>query len=482
MEWFEKEYKKRFEDEQSIKGVDSGQLWKNISGAIPQKKETKKFPVWLMTFLIGLIVGTGVTFILLPKNPEIRESVTINSQSNKPIPSSKKIAIPSKENNKTIALIPNQSTATLPKTTSSTPINSAKTTSMGTEKANVQNLEPASDESKIEYSRSLNQTPNIPAKDAEKPLVHEKKDNSSSAIMSKEENGKSIRPVRNNELQQKINLKEEEFAESAAHSVAQEREESRLFLNIQDLAIPKIHLERNVQKITFDLKNIPIQPVERHPWAVQLHMGANFFDLKYRDEQNPEMLASEANNALGAMQLGNYARINLEYEMSRNWSFYGGLQIANYEHTLNTTFSGDTVVFHTPTQQMQRAIFTRRVNHHNKLSTITIPLGVIYHQSLNQSWSIGASIGASYSLIRSQRGKILGRNQTILVYADDSNVQFSNFLSWQLQPFLRYNISPVLALDLTAGLSQQNHRSAAPQDLGQSARIYSLGIGMRYKW
>ena len=90
-------------------------------------------------------------------------------------------------------------------------------------------------------------------------------------------------------------------------------------------------------------------------------------------------------------------------------------------------------------------------------------------------------MGVSYSLIQSQRGKALGRNNTIVEYSDTNNRQFENFISLRFNPYLQYQLSSKVALNLNAGVSYQNHRNAAPQNLGQRSLIYRLGMGLSYK-
>jgi len=68
MEWFEKEYKKRFENEATMEGVESGPLWEQISKSIPQAETSKKPKYWKWTLFLAIAIGLLLSLLLMQDN------------------------------------------------------------------------------------------------------------------------------------------------------------------------------------------------------------------------------------------------------------------------------------------------------------------------------------------------------------------------------------------------------------------------------
>jgi len=493
MEWFEKEYKKRFKKESSLEGIESGPLWDQISKAIPQEKSHKK-PYLKWTFLMLAMVGV-VLSLLLFQNRDIENENDL-SQSEMSSQSGSSDIENSGFNKESLTAndikTNNENEAQNPKTNLEnnqainpdqleSEIKNSKTKSSNIKSSAINRKEIKLDlpsdqktlnKSKLNDSSSENTFPHLDSKilsnnintfkDSQIINVNDNQSDSYSLQMEDE-----IKQANISSLSKQTNLKETK---------------SRAILNINSLTLLKNNLQSEYKKVKLPSVAVPeIIVNKKNPWAINVNASANFFSLKYKDDENSEQqFASQVNDSLGPLQIGNSIGINLEYQLNQNWYIGSGIELNNYENKLSAILVTDTTALD-DMQKIRKAKNIRTVIHHNKLSTFSIPINITYDYQISRKWSMGASIGMSYSIIKSQKGRLLSRGKNIIDYSDDDNIQFTNFVSFRANPYIRYRINDQISMNIKAGLSYQNHGKSEALDLTQSSMIYNIGIGLRYK-
>ncbi len=495
MEWFEKEYKKRFENESSLDGVNNNLLWDQISKAVPQEKSAKKSPYWKWTLLVmtSLVV---LLSLILKTNKNIENYNHLHLfQSDMSTPSGVNDVennisknellnvndIKTNEENKTLNSEPIHGNITAIKTNPLKMDTKVSETTSSNNKTSIVN----GMNGKLNLSSNQKSTYNSEKNHPRTDIISEQL-NSEFPNNEKNSNIDTYNIGENNNQTESLTLQaEDEFKKAKKASLSNDTNlkeiEFRNLLEIYPLGFLKSGIISKNKKINIPAVARPkIIVNKKNPWAVNIHSSANFFSLKYKDDANPELFASEANASLGSLQIGNSFGINLEYQLNNSWSVSSGIEYNNYENKLSTILVSDTTILD-DFQKIRKAQNIRSVDHHNKLSTLSIPVAVIYDYKMSNKWSIGASIGVSYSIVRSQKGRFLGRNQTIFDYSENENSQFDNFMSYKVNPYIRYRFNNQVSIDFTAGLSYQNNGQISVQELTQSSMIYNIGIGLKYK-
>ncbi len=506
MEWFEKEYKKRFEDESTLDGVESGALWDQISQSIPQEKLAKRPPYWKWTLLMMAFAGIITSLILIKEKPIENDNQLAQSEA----PHLSKVEVEDngeKDMTEVESLIAKDQIENIENKVQDNTIIEANNESevLGSNEVSSKKVETILSNDKKSIRNEKNTDLNLSSN--QNIQNHSKHNNTNTELLSsgsensideknlKIDNGQigewnNVRKAEENNGQTDLLPAEtlgegKELGKTLLSSTTKLLEsETRPNLEIYELSILKSYVQSKSQSIespsVTKFKKPIIEINRKNPWAINIYGGANFFNLKYKDDTNSEDFAVEANGSLGPLQIGNSFGISLEYQLSHNWSISSGLEYNNYENKLSTIWTLDTMVLD-DLQILRDAIKTRSVNHHNKLSTLSIPVSFTYDHNISTKWSLGASVGASYSIVRSQRGRFLNRDKIITDYDDDNNSQFTNFLSYRVNPYLRYNVSNHFSLNFNAGFSYQNHDKGQSLDLTRSSMLYNFGVGLRYK-
>ena len=518
MEWFEKEYKHRFKNETTSEGVESDLLWANISSSIPQKSPKKKAPIWRITLIIGILLVLGSSLYLI--NDWDGESSINTAHSEFPETTKNQIEAGStKEVNTEISsmevddLTSTEDTNLTDRNDEGRNYNVANESSQNAIQMTEQNtFTPLSTElngseikednsrSEKEESTTSYQAASIIAQsdDAQKsevsvvpdiPGSQSNESNSTEASISTSDqyiNRIASTPSSTSDLYVNESTSE---AEEELMSLTNEKDEVSPTTGIVDsksISVP-VHISSiSLSSLGYDrpliapeIKQIELVQQTSSPWSIALHSSANFMDLSYSELGNAEAFAAEANASLGSLQVGNSTGLRLEYAINSNWMLTTGIDFSTFETKLDVVLTSELMQLDT-LQAIRNVRQIRTVRHHNKLSILTIPVQLTYSVELTRKSKLGARLGLNYSIVAAQSGRLLGRNNTIIDYSGTENTQFNNFLSYSFSPFFRYGLTERLSLDLTAGISFQNHSNSEVLDLGQRSKMYNLGVGVVY--
>lgn len=528
MQWFEKIYKERFstenidETESGLDGIDSSELWAQISKSIPQEEPTKIAHPWWRALGIMLILSLFTTglFFYNKNNTQISDQAVVENN----ITSVKQNYKPKSKNLstslKTQDLLTQDSNS---KKSNSKELNSRD---LNTQDSNTKNYIPKSTNKNLESNKKIptpiaNNEANAINTSVTKPI---NKDNISSNLNTKtllnqkEELKKSVpsdqKPLSNHlelntdNTKSGIDISDQnssliDKAQNAQSIISTNNEinslenqntpgsisiasplDSRTEIFIDKLVRDWIQSpERNIKSPLINPFTTPTKITNPpSPWSIKFSTQINTFDLQYKDDTNAEVFASQANQSIDSLQYGSGLGVHLGYNINRTWSISTGLEYNRYENKLSTVITTNILVFDSIYQKDRNAKNIRTVRHANKISTISIPLNISYDYSLNQKFSLGTSIGFAYSLVTSQSGRILGRNNSIIDFDSDLNKQYGNYFSLRFNPYIRYRLLDNFDISMDIGFSMQNHGSPALVDLKQGSSISTIGLGLKYNF
>ena len=492
MEWFEKEYKKRFDGETTLEGVDPDQLWKNVSASLPKQKISflRKWSTWLLFFIVLFLIGGIATWKVLqdPSPSELSSIAETSSLSPDPLSSSQlntnqSLGEVSEVNSERMKETLPSGKKNEPNTQSTTPltIDSKEESKLSSRNQRTPGLSITENDnfSPINVQREtvqLDQNKSIVAKDESIKMPND--------IIAKNEKQTEEGVDLTGSIEENVLIgKTFETVNSGLNSGGLEEkfENSRSFTPLSDLKVREFKALAYKQEIEpSEIKPFNPGKSQINPWAIQFNTQIEFFDLTYSDATNGEAFAKDANAAQGGLQIGNSGEFLLEYTLNNRWSISTGFSIHKWENQLNTTLISDTTALDA-LQVERKAKAIRTVVHHNKLTTFSVPLQLNYNWQLSSDWIVGGSLRVGYHGMISQRGRILSRENTILDYDKDQNRQVGAFYSFGVRPFLRFEASDLISVQLNVGISSQSLGMAEVQELNQSALVYSGGMGIRIK-
>ncbi|MDF1695405.1 MAG: hypothetical protein P1U56_06220 [Saprospiraceae bacterium] len=500
MEWFEKEYKRRFENESTHEGIESNLLWDKIAESIPQKSPKKRIQSWKGLLFFGLFfMGATILFLNSPfpsstsnpkqqANAEHQTPENLTSFNNVASDSPMTIADKKQENNRAN----NRSEAAQESKQEENKPDKKEIYSKDKRVSQSPQVKRIEKEGNVQSKRKLKESDErLPTEHINDSNEQKGNTNSNSSLSSSSSttttssfNNKSIITKGTQKSLKKAIESDLDEKNGLEKTIESEEIDSRIRGLVDDIPMLNfIHTKELTHQegisISPQTPRVDIIQHSSNPWTVQLNTGANFLDLRYQNVSSTEQFASDANAAIGALQIGNTTELLLDHQLNDSWSIASGVSWNAYEHKLHAVLTWDSTALD-EFEKLRNAKYTRTVIHHNKLNTLTIPLQITYSTYLSRKWAMGTSFGGTYSLVRSQRGKILGSTNGFLLYSDSENRQFTDFISLRIQPMLRYIMNDHFALQLNAGVSFQKHGLANIQNLNQSSKIYSIGLGLRY--
>ena len=529
MQWFEKIYKEKFSSENTqgtdsgLDGINSSELWAQISKSIPQEEPTKIVHHWWRALGILLILSLFTSGLIFFNNNNnnthtsdqaVTENNTTSVKQNYK-PKSKNLSTSLK--NKDLLLQDSNTQKSNSKDLKSRDLiiqdlNTKNSISKSTNK----NLEPKkpiptsiadSEPNDINTSvtkpinkdnifSSLN-TRTLPnQKEAFKKYVQSDQkvlsnhldlntDNTKSSIDISDQNRNVTDTAQ--DAQSIISTNDEVNSlenQNTSGSISMSSTlDSRAEINIDKLVhdwnqSPERNIKSPLINPFITPTNITKSP---SPWSIKFNTQINIFDLQYKDDTNAETFAEKANKSVDSLQYGHGLGVHLGYSLNRTWTLSVGLESNQYKNQLNTIISTDTTALDS-NQNIRKAKITRTIKHTDTLNTITIPLNISYDYRLNDKFGLGTSIGFAYSLVTSQSGRILGRNNSIIDFDSDLNKQFGNYFSLRFNPYIRYQLFDNFDISLDVGFSMQNHGSSLLVDLKQRSSISTIGLGLKYSF
>jgi opacity protein-like surface antigen len=502
MQWFDKILKERFSSinmegtESDLDGIDSSDLWTQISKSIPQEEPKKSPSLWWRAFGSLLFISLIITgFIIFSYNNSINESISKNNDSPHKQVDNPRIKNSAKSIQKQASIVTELDEQNLKSESIAVSLSNTKTNKINKSSNSQLNTIPkisrtiSNSNNSKEETKILTQAEQFPTKNGLgnnsrlSSLETAKNKNPHIEILQKRQENKGDDNVQtisknNNSKNSLVDITLVKSNQETSTSASQTK------INI----VPLVRDWPQNLKMAINPQVVPpnTKPIKDNnyssPWSTKISAQINTFNQLYKEGTTTETFAKQANESIDSLQYGYGVGVHLSYKLNKTWSFSTGLESNRYKNQLNTVLTTDTIVFVLHQQKYRNAKNIRTVKNTNKISTITIPLNFMYDYRLNQRFGVGTSIGLAYSFVTSQSGRLLSREGSIIDFNSDNNKQFENFISLRINPYIRYRLNDNFDLYLDVGYSIQNHGSSAVVDLKHSSTISSIGLGVKYNF
>ena len=465
MNHFEEEYKKRFTDAHSTKGIDSDDIWDNISGALDSdlaknqevaknKKENKRY-----LFLLFLMGGLMVAFQLFQNEDsennahQVDNHLSLNSvgENSQPVGNQVLVEIKSiKKQDNNLSFLPTEKQKTISK-----PIHNSDKKTQITEKIITPIVQSQSQKVDFKVKKT---TPNFSKKQSnyifQKTNQEDKKilnsslneDFSDKTIPAKVENLQTF----NKKILDVFELKEREVS----------------FLEIGERS-----LELELPTATRSPKNM----------SIGLFGGGNTllsFFQKDKEKSNFDKTLANAHDG----KVGYTVAVELEWKTSRNINFITGIEFMDARTEFNYIQTWDTTMLRNNNpMDIINAKATRTVKHHNRKQYICIPLMVGKSMGFGK-FNVGINVGVGANFLISQKGKSLNSESEILEYKPSTNIlpAKKRFISYQVIPYLNYQSSDNFAFQIRPSFRFQNNGNDKFYGVKHSSILSGVRLGIVY--
>lgn len=459
MHYFEEEFKNRFKNAGSQKGVDADQLW----NAIADELSAEEAPVpkaWkrrhLLFLLLSLTLFTSAVFYFFAQKTP---TITIG-------------------NTATEAVVAEE--ASQP-TTSNTIVDATG----HSQQDNGQAVPAASD--------SLTRAGIVHIATQFSPIV-----NLNEVLKGGEESKRQLLPEAG-KIDKKLSPEENTFSNQTHRPVALDGGESINGLNTPESvhqqavfhavaplgATSKFVSQGNPQEAV-----LPIQVMmeggtfvkqEKRTSQTGIFAGvARWQDIYQKDgaPQGFQQKLTDAHKAVGGYSFS----LEKQWSLSKKLHFTAGATYAQLLTEFNNTQMWDTVMYrdNIPGPDLINASATRRVRHQNSFRQIAIPL-LLGTQTQREGLRFGLNAGLGLHYLLAQKGKSLNQEEEIFAYgpSTSSPLPYSRFfLSFQLQPYLAFQANHHLSLQLRPHFNYQIHGQSEAYGRKHASLVSGLSIGI----
>jgi len=213
---------------------------------------------------------------------------------------------------------------------------------------------------------------------------------------------------------------------------------------------------------------------------LNIYAGLVTVQNKFENSSTVPGLADSLDTSISA-ELG--GRLGVSYRISKgnNWNLNVGLEYALWNDRFDKVLISDTLVFETPSsQELSPAINIRTIRHYNKLSSLSVPVELeLFKDTENLRFGLG--LGASYSVVFGQEGRLLKDEITVVDYSQ-SNKRYSNFLSLRAIPSIGYKLSGKLMVNALCTVGIQSHGDNSFTNLKNNSLTIMPALGLRLNY
>jgi len=220
-------------------------------------------------------------------------------------------------------------------------------------------------------------------------------------------------------------------------------------------------------------------------FTVGLHGGSHVLWEKFAGDQTREIIRAEELNQAFNLFPGQHFGASLNFHFNQYIFVSTGINFRRSISQFNKTIvTKDSTIIRNDiiAGQMIVADATRTIVHHNKLSTLTIPISIGFQKSFGK-WTIGTSAGIAYNLTQKFSGRTQNSNDAIIDYPNTENTLAptkANFLSYHLDPFVNYKLNRKISIQLRPSIGLYQFGQTALYDLKHTGWSAGLGLGLVY--
>ena len=125
---------------------------------------------------------------------------------------------------------------------------------------------------------------------------------------------------------------------------------------------------------------------------------------------------------------------------------------------------------------------TRTIVHHNKLTSLILPLSLGYQTQFGK-WGFGTNAGIAIHFTQHFSGRTLNSNSLLVSYPNNENdlaPAKDIYLSYQLNPFVTYGLNSILSIQLKTEIGLHQFGKTALYDLKHHGWSTGIGLGLLY--
>tara|TARA_B100000787_G_scaffold166451_1_gene151716 strand:- start:87 stop:1493 length:1407 start_codon:yes stop_codon:yes gene_type:complete len=213
---------------------------------------------------------------------------------------------------------------------------------------------------------------------------------------------------------------------------------------------------------------------------LNIYAGLVTVQNKFENSSAVPGLADSLDTSI-SVELG--GRLGVSYRISKgnNWNLNIGLEYSQWNDRFDKVLVSDTLVFETPSsQELSPAINIRTIRHYNKLSSLSIPVEFELFKD-TETLRFGLGLGASYSVVFGQEGRLLKDEITVVDYSQ-RNKRYSNFLSLRATPSIGYKLSEKLMVNALCTVGIQSHGDNSFTNLKSNSLTIMPALGLRFNY
>lgn len=213
---------------------------------------------------------------------------------------------------------------------------------------------------------------------------------------------------------------------------------------------------------------------------LNIYAGLVTVQNKFENSSTVPGLADSLDTSI-SIELGGRLGVSFRISKGSNWNLNVGLEYAQWNDRFDKVLMSDTLVFETPSsQELSPAIKIRTIKHYNKLSSLGIPVEFELFKD-TKTLRFGLGLGASYSVVFGQEGRLLKDETTVIDYSQ-RNKRYSNFFSLRATPSVGYKLSEKLMLNALCTLGIQSHGDNSFTNLKTNSLTIMPAIGVRLNY
>ncbi len=477
MENFEKNLRDKFNNASSREGIDPNDLWNSIATEITDSNESPGSPTpsnnqfkKYLPFLLLLLLALGG--ILIYQYSE--ESSPFNTVEISEIDTDAEKII----GNENLDLVDYNSSNTKPQhitsieeqissqTQNSNTINFQKNTLANKDNVNIDekpNLNSNTSNSLLNESISTNI---ITAKNRHKYLSSDLRTNGTDSFVSRSSIENSTTPQNHtflntkNESDQPIEkflVEENEIAANNANIANEDKilSKSEMLENFDLLTAKAIGYPLEVSSKSlpaFSPTSVKFDKSQAR-FSIGFHGGTQVLWEKFEGDQAREITRAEELNQAFKLFPGQYFGATVNFRFNQHVFIETGIafnrSISQFNRIIETK---DSIIIRNDIFQGQKVMAdaTRTIVHHNKLSTLRIPVSLGY-QFNNDQWSFGTSAGIAINFTQKYSGRVINDNNIVINYPSGEGTDAPAnpiYLSYHLNPYINYELNTSLSLQL----------------------------------
>lgn len=168
----------------------------------------------------------------------------------------------------------------------------------------------------------------------------------------------------------------------------------------------------------------------------------------------------------------------IQLKQSKNWNVSVGLEYSQWNDRFDKVLLSDTLV--ELNQELVPARNIRTVEHYNTASVIAIPFQLELFKDIER-FRLGVGLGASYSFVLSQKGRLLKDEITVAYYTQNEK-RYANFLSARIAPSVGYKLNRKVLLNGSCTIGFQGHGTNNINQLKSRSVAIMPTIGLTFNY